>query len=335
MHFMKAKLERPSHLLWLKFTEWIDLWKQPKSCQYLPDEPSLSPHQNVHSLHTTHHHHAGYCHRLRVCQVQPHWALSLPLLPAHSLLILRVSLQSNQLKVSQKNQIHLLDFCSQWLPTTQVLSPITISLAASNQNTYHVLQLSPAIPGQPLVHTSHDLVLPPASTFLFSTYPVFTTVDCTWQYILDRVVNPSSLWVSYSSGSLGDYADVKSIWQAWDEVEYIKDISHRPALQLIDKRWGNLETRRHISESIHLGDPKITTKPTKYSQIFISLFTTFIQRSSLEIALVMWSLTLKIWEALKAWASFIRHCNPRKGNGQQTMVTSFKTDTSNVTVKPE
>ena len=127
------------------------------------------------------------------------------------------------------------------LSSVRVLSPTEIS--STNQTVYHVLPLSPFITfGQP-IHTSHDLVLPPTSAFLSSTYPVFTTVDCTWQYILDRVVNPSSLWSSYSPGSLGDYTDVKSIWQAWDEGEYIKDVGHKPALRAIDTRWGNLENQ--------------------------------------------------------------------------------------------
>ena len=125
---------------------------------------------------------------------------------------------------------------------SDVLTPTTIS--ASNQHIHHVLPLSPlANPGQPLVHTSHDLILPPVSAFSSSTYPTFTTMDCTWQYILDRVVNPSLLWSSYAPGSLGDYADIKSIWQAWDEGAYIKDVGRKPALRLIDARWGNLESQ--------------------------------------------------------------------------------------------
>ena len=121
-------------------------------------------------------------------------------------------------------------------PDGSILTPTTIS--ASNQCTYHVLPLLPL--GQPLVHTSHDLVLPPTSAFLSSTYPMFMTVNCTWQYILNKVINLSVLWSSYSPNSLSDYADVKSIWQAWNEGEYIKDVGRKPALQLIDARWGNL-----------------------------------------------------------------------------------------------
>ena len=127
-------------------------------------------------------------------------------------------------------------------PASDILTPTVISV--SNQCIYHVLPLSPlANPGQILIHTLHDLILPPASAFSSSAYPIFTTVECTWQYILDRVVNPSLLWSSYAPGSLGDYEDVKSIWQAWDEGAYIKDVGHKPALRLIDARWGNRESQ--------------------------------------------------------------------------------------------
>ena len=66
-----------------------------------------------------------------------------------------------------------------------------------------------------------------------------------WQYILDRVVNPSFLWSSYAPGSLRleDYEDVKYIWQAWDEGVYIKDVGHKPGLRLIDARRGNRESQ--------------------------------------------------------------------------------------------
>ncbi|KAF8961565.1 hypothetical protein BDZ97DRAFT_1664085 [Flammula alnicola] len=144
----------------------------------------------------------------------------------------RPSLQSAQAQIA----------ASETFSSSNVLSPTTIS--ASNQHIYRVLPLSPsATLGQSLIHTSHDLILPPLSAFLSSTYPAFTTVDCTWQYVFDRVVNPSPLWSSYAPGSLGDYPDVKSLWQAWDKGTYVKDIGRKPALRLIDARWGNLESQ--------------------------------------------------------------------------------------------
>jgi len=122
------------------------------------------------------------------------------------------------------------------------LSPATIS--APNQQVYHILPLLPlATLGQPYVRTPHDLVLPPASAFSSLIYPHFTTVDCTWQYILDRVINPLDLWPSYAPGSLSDYPNVKSIWQVWDKGAYTRDVGCKPALCVIDARWGNLESQ--------------------------------------------------------------------------------------------
>ena len=126
-------------------------------------------------------------------------------------------------------------------PASDVLTPTVISAPSTNQCIHHILPLSPL--GNPLVHTSHDLILPAASAFSSSTYPHFTTVECTWQYVLDKVVNPSVLWSLYAPGSLGEYADIKSIWQTWDEGTYIKDVGRKPALRLIDARWGNLESQ--------------------------------------------------------------------------------------------
>jgi len=37
--------------------------------------------------------------------------------------------------------------------------------------------------------------------------------------------------------------DVKSIWQAWDEGAYIKDVGRKLALRLIDTKWGNLKSQ--------------------------------------------------------------------------------------------
>ena len=150
------------------------------------------------------------------------------------------------------------------LPRSNVLSPATI--LASNHHTYHVLPLSPLTTlDQPLIHTPHDLVLPPASTFLTSTYPIFTTVNCTWQYLLDQVENPSPLWSSYAPGSLGDYADIKSIWQAWDEGTYIKNVGRKPALRLIDARWGNLESQETHKRKFPSWRPRNDNKVCGYS----------------------------------------------------------------------
>lgn len=66
---------------------------------------------------------------------------------------------------------------------------------------------------------------------------------CTWQHVLDQVVNPSALWSGYEPGNLGHYLDIKSLWQAWEEGTYVTNIGRKPALQMIDAKWGNLESQ--------------------------------------------------------------------------------------------
>lgn len=143
-------------------------------------------------------------------------------------------------------------------PSSNILSPIKIS--ASNR-VYNVLPLSPpASPNQPPPHTSHDLILPPTSAFSPSTYPLFTTVDCTWQYIFARITSPPELWLVYTPGSLGQYADIKSLWQEWEEGAYVKDIGRKPALRLIDARWGNLESQETHKRKLPSWRPRNDTK---------------------------------------------------------------------------
>ena len=149
---------------------------------------------------------------------------------------------SGEIAMSNGCQVH--PPTSEFVPQqpSNTLNPATMT-STSNQHVYHILPLTPFAPhGQP-VRTPHDLILPPATAFSSSAYPIFTTSDCTWQYILDRVVNPSTLWSSYAPGSLGEYPDVKSIWQAWDEGAYIKGVGCKPAVRLVDVRWGNLESQ--------------------------------------------------------------------------------------------
>ena len=147
---------------------------------------------------------------------------------------------------------------------SNTLNPAT-AISASN-HVYCVLPLTPsAAHGQP-VQTLHDLILPPAAAFSASApmYPVFMNVDCTWQYILDRVVNPSALWSSYAPSSLGDYPDIKSIWQAWDEGVYIENVGHKPAVCLTDARWGNLESQETHKRKYSSWRPRNDTKVSAY-----------------------------------------------------------------------
>ena len=124
---------------------------------------------------------------------------------------------------------------------SDLLTPLVVT--TSSRIVYHILPLSlPASLEQPPPRTQQDLVLPPCGAFASSFYPAFTTRDCTWQYIFDRVTNPSDLWLSYAPGSLGDYPDIKSLWQAWDEGTFVVDVGRKPAMRLIDARWGNLKS---------------------------------------------------------------------------------------------
>jgi hypothetical protein len=127
-------------------------------------------------------------------------------------------------------------------PSNLLLTPLTVTV--SSHTIYHILPLSlPASLGQPPPRTQQDLILPLCSAFASAIYPPFTTRDCTWQYIFDRITNPANLWLSYAPGSLGDYPDIKSLWQAWDEGTFVIDVGRTPALRLIDARWGNLKSQ--------------------------------------------------------------------------------------------
>ena len=127
---------------------------------------------------------------------------------------------------------------------SNLLTPLNVTVPNLNNPVYHVLPLSlPAFPGQPPPRTQQDLILPPCSAFASAIYPPFTTHNCTWQYIFDRITNPSKLWLSYAPGSLGDYPDIKSLWQAWDEGTFVVDVGRTPALRLVDARWGNLKSQ--------------------------------------------------------------------------------------------
>ena len=126
---------------------------------------------------------------------------------------------------------------------SNLLTPLTVMVSTSHA-IYHILPLSlPDSLGQPPPWTQQDLILPPCSAFASAIYPPFTTCDCTWQYLFDRITNPSKIWLLYTPGSLGDYLDIKSLWQAWDEGAFVIDVGQTPALRLIDARWGNLKSQ--------------------------------------------------------------------------------------------
>lgn len=92
--------------------------------------------------------------------------------------------------------------------------------------------------------TQYDLILPPPGAFQASVYPSFAAADCTWNSVFAHIVDPSLLWTVYAPDSLGNYPDIKSLWQAWDEGSYVENVGRKPALRLLDARWGSLKNMK-------------------------------------------------------------------------------------------
>ncbi|PPQ83254.1 hypothetical protein CVT24_001164 [Panaeolus cyanescens] len=145
-----------------------------------------------------------------------------------------------------------------------------IRLVISRVGTNNVLHLTPPTsPEQPPPHTQHDLILPPCTAFNQSHYPQFTTHNCTWQHILDAVSNPVELWAAYEPGSLGEYRDIKSLWQAWDEGTFVPNVGHKPALRLIDSRWGDLKNQKTNKKKFPAWRPRNNDNArTKWSRFY-------------------------------------------------------------------
>ncbi|KAJ7598404.1 hypothetical protein C8J56DRAFT_751542, partial [Mycena floridula] len=85
-------------------------------------------------------------------------------------------------------------------------------------------------------------------------FPQFHTQNCSWNLILDTVKQPSKLWSTYAPKSLGSYASVKDLWMVWDEGTLVDSIGRKPALRLIDERYGKVKGklaswRPHNNES--------------------------------------------------------------------------------------
>jgi hypothetical protein len=119
-----------------------------------------------------------------------------------------------------------------------VLTPIIVTITEPITRSFTVLSLTAQ-------RSPHDLILPPRTAFSSYNYPCFTFKTCTWQFIFENVSEPSALWISYAPESLGNYLDIKSLWQAWDEGTYVLKIGRKPALRLIDGRWGNIKNQNN------------------------------------------------------------------------------------------
>jgi len=119
------------------------------------------------------------------------------------------------------------------IPSNQ-LTPVTIT--TSDYRTYQVLRLSSPH------STLYDLILPLQSAFQTQQYPLFTTENCSWQAIFDKIAAAAEIWTTYAPGNLGDYKDIQSLWTVWDEGTYIPGVGRKAAIRIIDSRWGNLKS---------------------------------------------------------------------------------------------
>ena len=131
--------------------------------------------------------------------------------------------------------------------------PLTPFIVAhSKENVYCILPLTPCVPGLAQTRSSRDVILPPPEVFsplnasVSPAYPAFHTQNCTWNAVLSLVQQPHLLWTSYAPKNLGEYADIKSLWQAWEEGMSVEGIGCMPPLRVIDERWGSCKGRRAV-----------------------------------------------------------------------------------------
>jgi hypothetical protein len=142
-----------------------------------------------------------------------------------------------------------------------MLIPITIEKV---HKIYHVLPLTATPPNEPTIRTQHDPILPPQTAFPNGTFPKFTSRNCTWQYILEKVVNLTVLWDSYAPQSLGFYSDIKMLWQWWDKGSFVEGVGRLPALCLIEARWGILKNQATNKGKFPAWRPRNNALVSKY-----------------------------------------------------------------------
>ncbi len=150
--------------------------------------------------------------------------------------------------------------------SSQVPEPLIPYVVARTEGQIScVLPLIPQVPGQDQARTSRDLILPPPEAFfalntpLPPVYPLFHTHNCTWGSVLSLVQQPSLLWPSYAPKNLGEYADITTLWQTWEEGMSIEGVGCMPPLRLIDERWGSCLGQR--ARWRPQGDPLVSVLP--------------------------------------------------------------------------
>ncbi len=121
---------------------------------------------------------------------------------------------------------------------TDIFTPYVLDIS---QKTYYVLPILPSLPSLPQPRSSHDLMIPSPTAYTPQVLPTFKRSETNWQSIFSKVTNPVQLWDCYAPRSLGDYPDVKTIWQSWSEGTVLDDIGRLPPLRLIENKWGSLK----------------------------------------------------------------------------------------------
>lgn len=86
-----------------------------------------------------------------------------------------------------------------------------------SQKTYYILPILPSLPSLPQPDSSHYLIISSPTAYTPQVLPTFKKSETNWQSIFSKVTNPVQLWDCYAPRSLGDYPDVKTIWQSWSE----------------------------------------------------------------------------------------------------------------------
>jgi len=129
-------------------------------------------------------------------------------------------------------------------PAADIFHPVAV---VHNSKNYSVLRLSPG-PLSP--YTPFDMILPEPAAFCeamsmsLARYPTFMARNCNWTSILAMVKQPALVWKCWRPNNLGDYENIKCLWQAWDEGTLIEGVGRLAPLQLVDKEWGSQKNQQ-------------------------------------------------------------------------------------------
>lgn len=127
------------------------------------------------------------------------------------------------------------------IPTTPGSKALTLVSVVCSGETHTGLWL---LPGPSPPYTPFNMILPePVACcdqmdMTVDQYPTFTSCNCNWTSIFAIIKQPALLWRVWWPESLGNYQNIKHLWQAWDEGAFVERVGHRPPLQLVDKEWG-------------------------------------------------------------------------------------------------